>query len=172
MSAPAFHTYYYRHLVAIHDHLRQELRSVRKTLPTVSQPHAIKMVCQRVLQFCDHLEGHHDLEEALIFPSFKLVTDISHWDHSHKSLFATLDKCRALARDGIQTVSSNKHGDGLTPQAVFEKNQKQPLMEQLENLSDIVLPHLTDEEVLSHPDETIKFWPTERDMRRAFPWMR
>ncbi|KAF9162737.1 hypothetical protein DFQ26_003283 [Actinomortierella ambigua] len=170
----AFHTYYYRHLVAIHDNLRRELRSVRKTLPTVTQPIAIRTVCMHVLQFCDHLEGHHDLEEAVIFPSFKLVTDISHWDHSHKSLFSTLDRCRALAKEGIKTVnSSNKNIVGEdSPQALFEKNLKQPLMEQLENLSDIVLPHLTDEEVLSHPDETTKFWPTERDMRRAFPWMR
>ncbi|KAG0242976.1 hypothetical protein BGW41_003141 [Actinomortierella wolfii] len=160
MPAPAFHTNYYRNLLAIHDHLRHELRSIRKTLPTITQPSAAKAVCRNVLQFCDHLEHHHDLEEAVVFPVFKTVTDISHWDHSHKSLFATLQRCRDLAMTTIK-------GDAKD----FETNQKQPLIEKLEDLSDIVLPHLRDEEVLSHPDATIKFWPTERDMRRAFPWM-
>ncbi|KAF9156283.1 hypothetical protein BG015_006327 [Linnemannia schmuckeri] len=154
-----FHQYYSDHLVAIHNGLRRELKSLLQTVPNATQPTAVKNSMRSVLQFCRHLQGHHDLEEAVIFPAFAAVTNISHWSHSHKELDHTLDVIRKLAQEGIDQ-------NGLEFDA-----QKATLFEQLENLSDIVLPHLRDEEDLSKPEETIKLWPTERDMRRAFPWM-
>lgn len=89
------------------------------------------------------------------------MTDISHWSHSHEALDATLAKIRALALQGLSNDTENE----------FVTTKKQ-LVDELERLSDIVLPHLSDEEYLSHPDESIKLWPTERDMLQAFPWMR
>ncbi|KAF9583938.1 hypothetical protein BGW38_008070 [Lunasporangiospora selenospora] len=154
-----FHKAYYDHLVAIHNRLRYELRHCLHTLPNCSQQSSLRSTLHKVLQFSSHLQGHHDLEEAIIFPAFAKVTDISHWSHSHEELHSTLDKVRMLARDGLDQKVED-----------FTEN-KSKLVEELQNLSDIVLPHLTDEEVLSHPSETIKLWPTEKDMRRAFPWM-
>ncbi|KAF9175797.1 hypothetical protein BGZ80_009755 [Entomortierella chlamydospora] len=154
-----FHQYYFDHLVAIHNALRNELKSCTRTLPTVTQPASIKTSLQKVLQFCRHLQGHHDLEEAVVFPAFAAVTDISHWSNSHEVLENTLDRIRKLAQQGI-----DQDGKGF-------ESEKEKLVEELQSLSDIVLPHLSDEEYLSNPAETIKMWPTEKDMRRAFPWM-
>ena len=127
-------------------------------MPGATQPLAVKTVCRNTLQFCDHLQRHHDIEEEVVFPSFSAVTDISHWSHSHESLHKTLDKVRKLARTGL-----DEEGRDFV--------QRQELIEELETLSDIVLPHLSDEEFLSHPSESIKLWPTEQAMRHAFPWM-
>ncbi|KAF9986440.1 hypothetical protein BGZ65_007572 [Modicella reniformis] len=154
-----FHQQYYNHLVAIHNHLRHELKTCLRTLPNTTQPTAVKMSLRSVLLFCRHLQGHHDLEEAVVFPAFAAVTDISHWSNSHKALDHTLDTIRKLAQKGI-----DQDGNEFTA-------EKETLVEELQNLSDIVLPHLSDEEILSNPEESIKLWPTENDMRRAFPWM-
>lgn len=154
-----FHQYYSDHLIAIHNGLRRELKSCLHTLPNTTQPAALKNSLRNILQFCRHLQGHHDLEEAVIFPAFAAVTDISHWSHSHKELDHTLDTIRKLAQQGIDQNGLEFSG------------QKQTLVDELEKLSDIVLPHLRDEEDLSKPEETVKLWPSEREMRRAFPWM-
>ncbi|KAF9957075.1 hypothetical protein BGZ72_002177 [Mortierella alpina] len=154
-----FHQYYSDHLVAIHNSLRREMRSCIKTLSGATQPSSVKTSLRNVIQFCRHLQGHHDLEEAVIFPSFAAVTDISHWSHSHDQLEHSLVKIRTLAQQGI-----DQDGKDFS-------TQKGVLVEELEALSDIVLPHLSDEEYLSKPEETIKLWPTEQAMRKAFPWM-
>ncbi|KAG0314622.1 hypothetical protein BGZ99_007953 [Dissophora globulifera] len=146
-------------LMGVHNHLRYELKNCLRTLPTVSQPAAIKSSCSNVLLFCRHLQGHHDLEEAAVFPAWAEVVDISHWSHSHEILDHTLGNVRNLAQKGIDQGGRDFDADKTT------------LIEQLQNLSDIVLPHLRDEEYLADPAESIKFWPTERDMRRAFPWV-
>ncbi|KAF9432147.1 hypothetical protein BGZ76_011194 [Entomortierella beljakovae] len=155
-----FHQQYFDHLVAIHNGLRNELKICNRTLPTVTQPASIKSSLFRVLQFCSHLQTHHDLEEAVIFPAFAAVTDISHWSNSHEELDHTLDRIRKLAQQGIEQEGKEFDSD------------KQKLIDDLQSLSDIVLPHLSDEEYLSNPSESIKLWPTEKEMRRAFPWMR
>lgn len=154
-----FHQYYYDHLVAIHNHLRQELKACLRNIPKATQPTAVKKSLRDVLLFCRHLQGHHDLEEAVVFPAFAAVIDISHWSNSHESLDHTLDNIRKLAQKGVDQ-------DGQEFDA-----EKETLVEELQRLSDIVLPHLSDEEFLSNPEESIKLWPTEKDMRRAFPWM-
>ncbi|KAF9919065.1 hypothetical protein BX616_002118 [Lobosporangium transversale] len=154
------HQAYFDHLVAIHNHLRHELKSCLRTLPTVSQPASVRNSLRNVLQFCRHLQGHHDLEEQIIFPVFAAVTDISHWSHSHEELEHTLGKIREMAQKGL-----DQDGKG------FSTDQRENIVDEMQKLSDIVLPHLSDEEHLSHPDETIKLWPTERELQRAFPWM-
>ncbi|KAG0370942.1 hypothetical protein BC939DRAFT_501785 [Gamsiella multidivaricata] len=154
-----FHRYYYDHLVAIHNHLRHELKTCLRTLPTATQPASVKSSLRDVLLFCRHLQVHHDLEEAVIFPSFAAVTDISHWSHSHETLDHTLENIRQLAQKGV-----DQDGKDFTA-------EKDTLVEEMQKLSDIVLPHLSDEEFLSSPEESIKLWPTEQEMRRAFPWM-
>ncbi|KAF9428878.1 hypothetical protein BGZ94_000657 [Podila epigama] len=136
------HQYYSDHLVAIHSNLRRELKTILRGIPNT------------------HLQGHHDLEEAVIFPAFAAATDITHWSHSHEELENTLAKVRTLAQQGIDQDGKN-----------FDA-QKPTLIEELENLSDIVLPHLRDEEIMSTPEETLKLWPTEAALRRAFPWLR
>ncbi|KAG0200890.1 hypothetical protein BGX28_006165 [Mortierella sp. GBA30] len=154
-----FHQYYFDHLVAIHNGLRRELKNCLQTLPKSTQPTSIKNSLRNVLQFCRHLQGHHDLEEAIVFPAFSAVTDISHWSSSHEQLDHTLAMIRKTAQQGI-----DQEGKDFS-------SQKETLIEDLETLSDIVLPHLSDEEYLSKPEETIKLWPTEQAMRNAFPWI-
>ncbi|KAG0252208.1 hypothetical protein BG011_007132 [Mortierella polycephala] len=156
----SLHQYYSDHLVAIHNALRREMRSCLHTLPNTTQPSAVKSSLRNVLQFCRHLQGHHDIEEAVIFPAFAAVTDISHWSNSHHELDHTLDTIRKLAQQGIDQNGKD-----------FE-SEKEKLVDEMQKLSDIVLPHLSDEEILSKPEETVKFWPTEQAMRRAFPWLR
>ncbi|KAG0049500.1 hypothetical protein BGZ83_005720 [Gryganskiella cystojenkinii] len=153
----SIHQRYYQLLLHVHNGLRKQLKQCLRTLPDATQPSAVKSVCRSTLQFCEHLLMHHDIEEESVFPAFAAVTNISHWSNSHDSLHKTLDKVRQLAQEGL-----NQDGRDFL--------QKQALINELETLSDIVLPHLSDEEFLSHPDESIKLWPTERDMRRAFPW--
>ncbi|KAI1320268.1 hypothetical protein EDD11_001483 [Mortierella claussenii] len=154
------HQAYFDHLVAIHNGLRHELKSCLHILPTVSQPASIKTSLQHVVQFCRHLQGHHDLEEAVIFPVFAAVTDISHWSHSHDELEHTLGRIRTLALQGIEQGGKDFSAE------------KETLVEEMQKLSDIVLPHLSDEEYMSTPTETIKLWPNEKEFSRAFPWMR
>lgn len=131
-----------------------------QSLPDGIQPVSVKTLLRQTLQFCERLQRHHDIEEAVVFPAFAAVTDISHWSHSHEALDATLAKIRALALQGLSNDTENE----------FVTTKKQ-LVGELERLSDIVLSHLSDEEYLSHPDELIKLWPTGRDMLQAFPWM-
>ncbi|KAF9216916.1 hypothetical protein CPC16_004614 [Podila verticillata] len=154
------HSNYYQHLLGIHNHLRHELKHCLRSLPGATQPVTVKTLLRQTLQFCEHLQRHHDIEEAVVFPAFAAVTDISHWSHSHESLDATLAKIRALASQGLSSETEDEVG-----------TTKKQLVDELERLSDIVLPHLSDEEYLSHPDESIKLWPTERDMLKVFPWM-
>ncbi|KAG0345664.1 hypothetical protein BG004_003332 [Podila humilis] len=154
------HRYYSEHLTAIHNGLRRELKNVLQTLPKTTQPASVKSALQGVLIFCRHLQGHHDLEEQIIFPAFAAATDITHWSHSHEELDHTLARVRKLANQGIDQ-------DGKEYDA-----QKSVLIEELERLSDIVLPHLRDEETMSTPEEMVKLWPTENALRRAFPWLR
>ncbi|KAF8985920.1 hypothetical protein BGZ46_000530 [Entomortierella lignicola] len=156
---PSFHQYYYDHLVQIHDGLRSELKRCINTLSTVTQPTSVKSSLQNVIKFCHHLQGHHDLEEFAIFPAFAAVTDISHWSASHEELDSTLGNIRKLAQQGID--QGGKEFD----------TEKEKLIKELQSLSDIVLPHFLDEEVMSNPTESVKLWPTEKDMRGAFPWM-
>ncbi|KAF9317657.1 hypothetical protein BG000_007828 [Podila horticola] len=156
----SLHRYYSDHLTAIHNGLRRELKSVLHTLPNTSQPASVKNALRNVLMFCRHLQGHHDLEEAVIFPSFAAVTDISHWSHSHEELDSTLARVRKIAQQGID--QDGKEFD----------SQKSVIIDELERLSDIVLPHLRDEELMSTEEELVKLWPTENTFRRAFPWLR
>ncbi|KAF9430136.1 hypothetical protein BGZ94_008163 [Podila epigama] len=126
----AIHQYYYLHLVAIHNRLRQELKHCTLSLtalvqspesntikPSTSSPssktssstsfdHLLKWTPLRTslrstLQFCQHLQTHHDIEEQVVFPAFAKVTDIQHWDQSHRELDETLDRIRKLARYGL-----------------------------------------------------------------------
>eukprot|EP01133_Synstelium_polycarpum_P000390 gene390-458_t len=156
----SLHRYYYQHLVEIHNGLRREFKQVLQTLPTATQSSSIQNACRNIVSFCGHLELHHDIEEQAIFPQFKAVTDISNWSESHENLHETLHVVRKYAQQGIETKGLN-----------FEE-KKLELIKELTKLGEIVLPHLLEEERESHPDITIKLWPTERDFARAFPWIR
>ncbi|KAF8948839.1 hypothetical protein CPC16_010168 [Podila verticillata] len=222
--------YYYLHLVSIHGGLRKELKyclqaltaliasssSSPSTPPQPQQPlkvssydhlltsSPLRTTLRNTLQFSLHLQRHHDIEEAVIFPEFAKVTDIAHWSHSHRELDATLARIRALARDGLMLdriktsyggISSakvpydeNKGKDKVDEEeeedaddeeestqerheAKFLKKKAGRLAQELEALAKIVLPHLEDEEVMSTPDKTILWWPTESAMVAAFPWL-
>ncbi|KFH70634.1 hypothetical protein MVEG_03484 [Podila verticillata NRRL 6337] len=222
--------YYYLHLVSIHGGLRKELKyclqaltaliasssSSPSTSPQPQQPlkvssydhlltsSPLRTTLRNTLQFSLHLQRHHDIEEAVIFPEFAKVTDIAHWSHSHRELDATLARIRALARDGLMLdriktsyggISSakvpydeNKGKDKVDEEeeedaddeeentqerheTKFLKKKAGRLAQELEALAKIVLPHLEDEEVMSTPDKTILWWPTESAMVAAFPWL-
>ncbi|KAG0018137.1 hypothetical protein BGZ81_010384 [Podila clonocystis] len=230
----AVHQYYYRHLVSIHGGLRRELKyclhaltvlvssspsSSSPTLTSSPPPRAPKVssydhlltssplrtTLRNTLQFCLHLQHHHDIEEAVVFPEFAKVTDIAHWSHSHRELDTTLARIRALAREGlmldrIKTSYGSERTAHEVPcdegkenkdeekeeeyeeeeeeeenqerhEAKFLKKKAGRLVQELEALAKIVLPHLDDEEVMSTPDKTVQWWPTENDMVAAFPWL-
>ncbi|KAF9281126.1 hypothetical protein BGZ74_002450 [Mortierella antarctica] len=226
----AVHQYYYRHLVSIHGGLRRELKyclhalttlialspssSSSSPIPTSPPPpppkassydhlltsSPLRTTLRNTLQFCLHLQHHHDIEEAVVFPQFAKVTDIAHWSHSHRELDATLVRIRALARKGLMLDRiKTSYGEGrAVNEAPFDENENKDeeeeeeeeeeenqerheakflkkkagrLVQELETLAKIVLPHLDDEEVMSTPDKTVQWWPTESDMVAAFPWL-
>ncbi|KAG0076443.1 hypothetical protein BGZ93_000823 [Podila epicladia] len=223
----AVHQYYYRHLVSIHGGLRRELKYCLHALttlialspssnssPTPTSPppprkassydqlqtsSPLRTTLRNTLQFCLHLQHHHDIEEAIVFPEFAKVTDIAHWSHSHRELDATLARIRALARKGLMLDRiMTSYGEGRAVNEVLcdedenkeeeeeeeeeEENQERHeakflekkagrLVQELETLAKIVLPHLDDEEIMSTPDKTAQWWPTENDMVAAFPWL-
>lgn len=224
--------YYYLHLVSIHGGLRKELKYCLQALTTLiassspspstrpqpQQPPKVssydhlltssplRATLRNTLQFSLHLQRHHDIEEAVVFPEFAKVTDIAHWSHSHRELDATLARVRALAREGLMLdrikTSYGRMTSAKVPydenegkekvdeeeveeegdddkeedtqerhEAKFLKKKAGRLVQELEALAKIVLPHLEDEEVMSTPDKTIMWWPTESAMVAAFPWL-
>lgn len=228
------HQYYYLNLVSIHGGLRKELKYCLQALtaliasssPPPSTPlqpqlppkvssydhlltsSPLRTTLRNTLQFCLHLQRHHDIEEAVVFPEFAKVTDISHWSHSHRELDATLARIRALAREGLmldriktsyggmasakvpcdenkgkneedeneeeEEEDNGDNGEEDTQEhheAKFLKKKAKQLVQELEALAKIVLPHLEDEEVMSTPDKTVQWWPTESAMVTAFPWL-
>ncbi|KAG0345282.1 hypothetical protein BG004_003818 [Podila humilis] len=135
----AIHQYYYQHLVGIHNGLRSELKycistlsalvpstsiSPCSSLPASSPPPTkpafnhlftstpLRTALRNTLQFCIHLQRHHDIEEAVIFPEFAKVTNISHWSKSHRELDATLERVRTLARYGLMIDRFKMSHDG------------------------------------------------------------
>ncbi|KAF9317516.1 hypothetical protein BG003_000661 [Podila horticola] len=230
----AVHQDYYHHLVSIHGGLRKELKyclhaltalissSSSSSSPALTSspqrpPKAssydhlltsspLRTTLRNTLQFCLHLQRHHDIEEAVVFPEFAKVTDIAHWSHSHRELDATLARIRALAREGLmldriktsygggriahevpcdegnENKGEEQKNDDDDEEEEEEENQERHeakflrrkagrLVQELETLAKIVLPHLDDEEVMSTPDKTVQWWPTESDMVGAFPWL-
>ena len=151
-----------------------------------------------ILIFCEDLEHHRDIEEAVVFPPFQSKTDIAHWSRSHEALRTSLETVRRLSRAALQSIGSEGSGVGcgwdhpveegcVAPAAAgyvgqerkgtskhslqaLNQEQRDAIVAELQRLAEITLSYLVDEEVMSRPEELVKWWPTEQDLRTAFPW--
>lgn len=170
-SAPADHVYsdraqaIGRHLVDVHDHLRQELSEIRDLLQqvrrgSVSAGHARSVLNEMTMRqnnwtlgaycasYCSMLTQHHQIEDASIFPHLRRA------DAALAPVVDRLEEEHVIIHEVVEGV------DRALVNLVRSPGDFSELQEAVDILSDALLSHLAyEEQQIIEPLSRFGFYP-------------
>jgi len=121
-----------------HNRLRSELQSLIKDCEALCaseapKPAAKVALCRSTAQFLQHLDNHHSIEDAYIFPMLALRISVARLESDHQELEDRIHDLRIIIR---------RANEGVDIGALHER---------LVGLREMMFPHMLLEESLTKP---------------------
>lgn len=143
----------YNGMLPFHEHFRHTLSQITTLLETLSptspsknKPNNLANLLYLSTGLCQHLEGHHTIEERFIFPT--LAKKLPQFGHSsqhikeHEKMHKALDNLEKYIGQVSRNLRSGKVKNGELEE-VFDYEKMKKLVE---GLREVLLPHLAAEE--------------------------
>lgn len=165
----AFYGQLLQHMLMFHNGFRREYATIVQEVaevPRSNKPQQLlQRIMQRLLQLCQHLDMHHMIEEAHIFPvlarriaAFK--KDAEHHGE-HAQMHAALIELEKYASKLLRELHSSSARDRAQIDALFDPDAFTVLLKRLETA---LFPHLQAEEENISAANLIKYGVTRDEL--------
>ncbi|KDN51976.1 hypothetical protein K437DRAFT_254712 [Tilletiaria anomala UBC 951] len=155
-------------MLPFHQSFRQKHAALMQRLPATQSMSRLELLSyfQLALSLAGHLEAHHRIEEAYIFPL--LAPKLPQFGKEHLKEHTTmhvaveeLEKYSSACSKELRSLKENKENDAEWPKGVYDEDKMKSI---LEHLRDTLFVHLAHEEDSLKAETLKKAGFTEKDL--------